>query len=185
MLLRLNRILPYVIVLAIVSYLYYAAGKIEFAAPGGRLGPGFWPKVILVLAMLTCLYEIVKILCFSKSEHEIAGVLQSIVESVPDAEAEPRQQKTYPYRLLAGIALTLGYALALEPLGFFLCTLLYMAGFMVIGRYRRLRVVIASSTIGSLVFMYVFMKIVYISLPLGQGPFAELSYLLMRIMGIK
>jgi putative tricarboxylic transport membrane protein len=176
--------MPYVIVFAIAGYLYFAAGQIEFAAPGGRLGPGFWPKVILLLAMLTCLYEIVKILFFSKSEHELAGVLQSIVEDAPEAEPEP-QQKTYPYRLLAGIALTVGYALAIEALGFFLCTLLYLAGFMLIGRYRRLGVVLASSTIGSLIFMYVFMKIVYISLPLGEGPFAQVTFLLMRVMGIK
>src|SRR5271165_5834395 len=111
MVFRLHRILPYLIVLAIVGYLYFAAGQIEFAAPGGRLGPGFWPKVILVLAMITCLYEIAKIVFFSKSEHEIAGVLQSIVAEAPVAEAASPQQKTYPYRLLAGIALTLGYAL--------------------------------------------------------------------------
>jgi hypothetical protein len=33
--------------------------------------------------------------------------------------------------------------------------------------------------------MFVFMKIVYVSLPLGQGPFAEITFLLMRLMGIR
>jgi putative tricarboxylic transport membrane protein len=56
---------------------------------------------------------------------------------------------------------------------------------MLVGRYRRVAVVLATSLIGSLVFMFVFMKIVYVSLPLGQAPFSEISFLLMRLMGIR
>jgi putative tricarboxylic transport membrane protein len=178
------KILPYVVVLAIVIYLYYVAGRMEFAAPGGRIGPDFWPKTILLMAMVTCVYEIVKSLFFAKADHEIGGVLQSIVADAPDASADEPQQ-TYPWRLLIGMVLTLAYAFLIEPLGFFVCTMLYLAAFMYVGRYCRHGVIIASSVIGSLVFMFVFMKIVYVSLPLGQGPFGELSILLMRLMGIK
>ena len=32
--------------------------QIDFAAPGGRIGPDVWPKAILVLAMIACVYEI-------------------------------------------------------------------------------------------------------------------------------
>lgn len=186
LLLRLNKIVPYVVVLAIVSYLYLVAGRMEFAAPGGRIGPDFWPKAILIMAMVTCAYEIVKSLFFGKGDKELGGVLQSIVaeapETVEDAEGG---QKLYPWRLLAGIILTLAYALTIEVLGFFICTALFLAGFMFVGRYRRLGVIATSSVLGSLIFMFVFMKIVYVSLPLGQGPFAEVSFLLMRLMGIK
>ncbi len=63
---RMHRILPYVIVLAIVSCLYFLAAKIDFVAPGRRVGPDFWPKVILAMAMVACAYEIVKNLFFGK-----------------------------------------------------------------------------------------------------------------------
>ncbi len=184
---RLNRIVPYVIVLAIVSYLFFLAGRIDYAAPGGRIGPAFWPKAILMLAMATCAYEIIKNLFFMKSEHELKGVLESIIEETPgDAGAAPEvTQKTYPHLLLVGIAMTVAYALLIEKLGFFLCTFLYLGGFMVAGRYRRLGVVLATSLIGSLAFMFIFMKIVYVSLPLGQNPFSEVSFFLMRLMGIR
>jgi putative tricarboxylic transport membrane protein len=38
---------------------------------------------------------------------------------------------------------------------------------------------------GSLAFMFVFQKVVYLSLPIGQPPFAALSLALMRLMGIR
>jgi putative tricarboxylic transport membrane protein len=56
---------------------------------------------------------------------------------------------------------------------------------MWIGRYRRIGVVLATSAIGALAFMFMFMKVVYVSLPLGVEPFAQVSFALMRIMGIK
>jgi putative tricarboxylic transport membrane protein len=178
---------PYVAVFAIAAYLYFVARQIDFAAPGGRIGPDFWPKAILLMAMATCAYEIVKNLFFGKAGKELAGVLQSIVEEAPTeiAAVPGEEQRTYPHLLLIGIAMTIGYVLLIERLGFFLCTFIYLAGFTLVGRYRRVTVVLASSLIGSLVFMFVFMKIVYVSLPLGIEPFAQVSYALMRVMAIK
>mgnify|MGYP001277000605 CR=1 FL=1 len=51
---HLRRNAPYVAVFAIAAYLYFLARQIDFAAPGGRIGPDFWPKAILLLAMATC-----------------------------------------------------------------------------------------------------------------------------------
>ena len=48
MLARLRKIVPYVIVLAVAAFLYALANRIEFVAPGGRIGPDFWPKAILL-----------------------------------------------------------------------------------------------------------------------------------------
>ena len=69
-----------------------------------------------------------------------------------------------------GIALTVLYVVLIETLGFFLCTFLYLAAFMWVGRYRRPGVILATSLIGSLAFMFMFMKVVYVSLPLGAEP---------------
>ena len=41
------------------------------------------------------------------------------------------------------------------------------------------------SLIGSFGFFFIFMKVAYISLPLGQGPFKALSLLLMQWMGVR
>jgi putative tricarboxylic transport membrane protein len=178
---------PYVIVLVITICLYLFARQITFAAPSDRIGPDFWPKAILLLAMATCAYEIFKNLFFTKTRHELSSVLESIIEEAPVQTTDSRQQaeKTYPRLLLLGIVMTVAYVALIETLGFFLCTFLYLAGFMLAGRYRRIGVVVVTSLAGSLVFMFVFMKIVYVSLPLGQGPFSQVSFLLMRLMGIR
>lgn len=183
----MRRIAPYVIVLVITICLYFFARQIDFAAPSDRIGPDFWPKAILLLAMTTCAYEILKNLFFTKTGQELAGVLESIIEEAPveTAAAPPQEEKTYPHLLLLGMAMTVAYVALIETLGFFLCTFLYLAGFMLVGRYRRIGVVAVTSLAGSLVFMFVFMKIVYVSLPLGQEPFAQVSFLLMRVMGIR
>ena len=180
---RLKKQLPYVIVLLISGYLYYRATQFDFVAPGGRIGPDVWPKAILLLSMLTCAYEIIKNLFFASGEHEVAGVLESIVEEAPgEAEESPR---SYPGLLMAGAIMTIAYAALIDILGFFICTVLFLAGFIWVGRYRHLGVILAASLSGGLVFMFVFMKIVYVSLPLGVGPFGQVSVHLMQIMGIR
>jgi putative tricarboxylic transport membrane protein len=192
---RLSRIVPYVVVLAIVVFLYVLASRIEFTAPGGRIGPNFWPKAILILAMVACGYEIVKRLFFAKPDAEdLEGVLGSVLKSTPAAQeardvgtagSRPDDMTLHPRLLWSGIALTVLYLFAVEKLGFFLTTALYLGTFMWIGRYRRIGVIVATSLIGALAFVFVFMKIVYVSLPLGQEPFAQVSYLLMKLLAIR
>jgi len=82
------------------------------------------------------------------------------------------------------MVITALYVPGLVFLGFFLATVAYLAAFMVVGRYRRWGVIATTSSVGSLAFVYVFMKVVYVSLPLGVGPFREVSTALMSILGI-
>ena len=56
---------------------------------------------------------------------------------------------------------------------------------MALGRYRRMGVVIGVSLAGTLLMLYFFMKVVYISLPIGTAPFSSVSLFLMQIMGIR
>ena len=182
---RVRRALPYIVAFVIAAVLFAFANRIQFEAPGGRMGPDFWPKLILGLALVTCAFEIVRTLFFDAGE-QVGGVLESILEEAPTESVEDEKAaKLYPRLLLAGVGLTIGYVIAIQWLGFFLCTFLYMAAFAWIGRYRRPVVIVVSSLVGSLAFMFVFMKVVYVSLPLGQGPFAQVTFFLMRMMGIR
>jgi putative tricarboxylic transport membrane protein len=186
MLTRLRRTVPYVIVFAATVVLFMLANRITFVAPGGRIGPDVWPKAILALSMLTCAFQIVKILFFGGTGEQVPGVLESIIEEAPVGESsETAPEPKYPRLIVGGIVLTVAYVVLIDRLGFFLCTFAYLAAFAWIGRYRRPLVVLASSLIGSLLFMFVFMKVVYVSLPLGQEPFSQVTFLLMRLMGIR
>jgi putative tricarboxylic transport membrane protein len=55
---------------------------------------------------------------------------------------------------------------------------------MLIGRYRRYAIVAITSLAGSLAFVFVFMRIVYVSLPLGVGPFQKLSLWILAVLGV-
>lgn len=185
MIARLRAQIPYVIVFLLAGFLYFRATQIDFVAPGGRIGPDAWPKAILGLAMLIAAYEVIKNLIFFKGRYEIDGVLESVIEAAPLEPPEQAPARSYPWLLVVGAGMTIAYAALILTLGFFLSTVLFLAGFTWVGRYRRVGVILASSVLGGLVFMFIFMKVVYISLPLGVGPFAQLSLLLMRLMGIR
>jgi len=184
---RLARCAPYVLVGAAAGYLYTIAAQIEFHRRGANLGPDFWPKLILALILATCAYEIVKIALFG-ARLEVAGVLQEIVEESerehgedePAPEAKPR-----PALLLGGMALTAFYVWVIQKVGFFVATAPYVAIFIALGGYRRWGVNLVVSVAGTFVMMFFFMKVVYVSLPIGQEPFAQLTFWLMRLMGIR
>jgi putative tricarboxylic transport membrane protein len=181
------RAAPYVVVLGIAAFLYYSASTIDFFAPGGRIGPDFWPKMVLVLMIATCVYAILKAV-FASSEEAVGGVMQTFSGSPPGAEtpAEVRDDgRTYPVRLALGIGATVLYAAIVPVVGFFLATFVYLALFIGLGRYRRMGVAIGVSLVGTLLMLFFFMKVVYISLPIGTAPFSAVSLFLMQIMGIR
>ncbi|MBI3937035.1 MAG: tripartite tricarboxylate transporter TctB family protein [Betaproteobacteria bacterium] len=185
---RLSKIVPYAVAGAAAGYLYYVAANIDYHARAGVLGPDFWPKLILALTIAACAYEIVRLLFFAGRDGEVGGVLEEVVEDSAgkhgEIEARPAAV-SHPLLLALGMAATLVYVAAVQKLGFFLATALYFALFMVIGRYRRWGVIAAVSLLGTLLLMFIFMKLVYVSLPIGVEPFSRVTFLLMQLMGIR
>jgi len=183
---RIRKALPYALLLAGAGYFYYLATGFDFVAPGGRIGPDFWPKAVLGLLIASCAYELVKIAFFEKSPGVLSGVLQDIMQAAPLEQPQAGEQTgPFPHLVAAGIVLTVAYVFLIDKLGFFICTFLYLGAFMYVGRYRRPGVIIATGFLGSLAFLFVFMKVVYVSLPLGQAPFSSVSLLLLQLLGIR
>lgn len=184
---KLARIAPYAVVLAIALLLYRSAAGIDFVAPGGRIGPDFWPKMVLILMIATCVYEIVKIGLFSNDER-VSGMLQTLSASPPSDGGEPpipEEGRSYPVLLVLGIAATVLYAAVVPVMGFFVTTVVYLLAFIGLGRYRRLGIAFAVSLFGTLLMFFFFMKVAYISLPIGIAPFSAVSLFLMQVMGIR
>jgi putative tricarboxylic transport membrane protein len=184
---RLTRILPYALVGAAAGYLYYVAANFQYHARTGTLGPDFWPKAILILMIAVCVWEIAKVI-LAGTAHDAGGVLEDIVEQSAGQHAETQTAapiESHPGLLLAGMGATLLYVAASQQLGFFLATILYLGAFIRLGGYRRWPVIAAVSIVGTLVLLFIFMKLVYVSLPIGVAPFSEVTLLLMQIMGIR
>jgi putative tricarboxylic transport membrane protein len=174
---RLKAAAPYAALLAGAAYLFHDASHLAYARRPGELGPDFWPKAVLVLLMLVCGWELVA--------RFVARPQAPLVSAAPPAEGVSDTQQRYPRLLAAGALATLGYVLVLPEAGFFVSTALYLALFMLIGRYRRYGVIAATSIGGSLAFIFVFMRIVYVSLPLGVGAFQKLSLGILAMLGIR
>jgi len=186
---RIARAAPYAALLGVTAWLYAIAARIEYTASEQRIGPDFWPKAILALLGLLCAYEITKHLFFG-GPRAVSGVLQSLMEKADESGAQDdvRDASSAPpswTRLGAGAGMTLAYVLLVEWLGFFLATAAFLSGFILVGEYRRWGVALAAGVAGSLAMVVVFMKIVYVSLPLGAGPFRALSLALLAALGVR
>ena len=177
---------PYVVVLLVTLFLFYEVSRLEFVAPGGRPGPDIWPSLVLLLSVLVCVYEIGRRLFFLAADPttEAPGDVPAGGPAEDQADVEADLPK-YPSLVVAGVVMTAAYVALLGILGFFLCTTLFLAGFMLLGGYRRLVTIAVCSVAGGLIFMFTFMKIVYVSLPLGVEPFSRVSLALMGLMGIR
>jgi putative tricarboxylic transport membrane protein len=182
---RLRAVAPYLVVLALSVYLFHLATRFQYTPRAGRLGPDLWPEAILTLMMLVCLGRIASILRDASRADAGGGLLAEVAQEVhaPEAAAEAPPPR-HPLLLALGVALTIAYVALLGVLGFAIATFLYLAAMMIVGRYRRYANVAVIAALGSLAFMFVFMKIVYLSLPIGVAPFDTVSLALMQLMHI-
>src|SRR5215211_1624427 len=153
---KLKAIAPYALIFLVALVFYIIAGKIDYVARPGSLGPDFWPKVLLALTMLTCLYQMV--------QHGLPSRERRVAEPTP-ATSEEAPPKSHRSLLVAGSALTMAYAFFIEKLGFLISTFLYLFLFMIIGRYRKVGTAAVSSLVGTLGLAFIFIKLIYISLP--------------------
>jgi putative tricarboxylic transport membrane protein len=174
---RLRATLPYLVVLAVGGFLYYAAENFEFEEASGRIGPGAWPKLILLLLLASALWG------------AVASALKAGSPEVHDADAEEmealvRPPELYPWLVWLAIAATVGYLVIMPLVGFFLSTIVYSFVLIYLGHYRQLLQVTLLSIAIAFGFMFMFMRVVYVALPAGVAPFDRLSYALMAAIGV-
>ena len=173
---RLARVVPHAVMLAVACWLYWVAGRIDVET-GGRISPVVWPKAIIVFMGLLCVYEIVKRLVV-RTEFDAKGLVTNMSSGT---EAQPNENLAL---LFSGIALIAGYVVAVPSLGFFPATALFLVVFPWVAGLRRPLVLASVSIVGTVLLALVFLKVAYISLPLGEGPFRALSLALMRLLGV-
>jgi hypothetical protein len=143
---------------------------------------------VIVFMALLCIYEIVKRLVV-RSEFEAKGLLSGSQDPppahivAPSENDDPPPPVNYPM-LFGGIASVAAYVFATPWLGFFPATALFLFAFPWIGGLRRPVVAAVVSLAGTVVLAITFLKLAYISLPLGEGPFRALSLALMRLVGV-
>jgi putative tricarboxylic transport membrane protein len=179
---RLLHCAPHLAMLAVCVALYAGALRIDATAAGpDRLGPDVWPKAIIIVMGLVCLFETLKRAFFNPAPRPVPELRGN-----PDSgdEAAAITPPGSPRTLAAGAALIAGYVAAVTWLGFFLTSALFLAAFGFVGGFRRHGWNAVVSLLGALVLFVIFTRVAYVSLPMGEGPFRQLSIWLMGMVGV-
>lgn len=173
---RLRRAVPYVAVLAVATWLYIVADRFQFERDPGRIGPDAWPKLILVLMTACALWG----LCNALWPRRIAAAPRE----EPADEALISPPELYPWRVWIGVGVTFAYLLLLPRMGFLSATPLYVIALVRLGQYGNWKRLALIGIVLSLGFFFLFMRVVYVALPIGEGPFAQLSLTVMAAIGV-
>jgi hypothetical protein len=147
----------------VASALYPGTWGLD-AVARGPLGPGFWPRLALIGLVLACLAKLV--------EEWRRGRASDAVSRPPFSRV----------KLAGGIGAVVLYVLLAPLVGFAIVTALFIAGFMALCGTRSVAALAASASIGTVSLLYVFVKLVYLPLPKGDGPFETLTLALYRAL---
>lgn len=195
---RVLRATPYLVLLLFSFFCLWSLSTIDAGSADGRLGPAFWPRLVLSLMALLCVYESLKRLAGAKDQFsgfierqeqaaergEEVGSVKTLMAPKAEPQDEPADPIQMP-KLLGGVLLIAGYAIGIQVVGFFVSSTLFLSLFAAIGGFRHWVWNPVVSLVGSFGFFFVFMRVAYISLPLGEGPFKAFSLLLMQLIGVK
>lgn len=147
--------------------LLFQAHDLSRIAPPGQLGPGFWPMLILLGLGLACTARLmVEVACARKDADFCPEPLPPISR----------------VKLAAAVALIVLYALLAPAVGFPLATMGFIAGFMRLSGTRSVPMIAGNSLAGTVLLLYLFVKVVYLPLPKGYGLFETLTLALYRAL---
>ena len=147
---------------------------LDEVARGDQLGPGFWPRLVLAGLGLTCLAKLALDWRASRA--------RSKDRSREATVAEPPLPEISRAKLGAGVALIILYVVLAPPLGFALATALFIASFMRLSGARSPVMTGVNAVGGTVVLLYAFVKLVYLPLPKGEGPFETMTLALYRAL---
>lgn len=165
----LGQIKGIILIFLAAIYLYSLADRLEAFSPPGQLGPAFWPKVSLILLMAGCLTKVGEL--FKERNKKI--VLEGKVSLLPPVNIP---------RLIIMVGLVIFSVIGMDLFGFLMANFLFLVSFMAITGVKKKSSLLLISLFGTILLLYLFVKIVYLPLPRGQGIFNDLTIYLYRLL---
>ena len=154
------------LIFVISLYFYYIAGEMEEFP--GQLGPAFWPKAILLLLMVSCVVKAVEIL-LARRKGDAAG------------REAPLPAVNVP-KLVGLIGIVVGAVAVMNEIGFLFTNLLFLFSFMYMGGVRKKTTLVLGSVLGTVILLYLFVRVVYLPLPKGAWFFDDLTIAIYRLL---
>jgi putative tricarboxylic transport membrane protein len=153
----------------LAGYTVLAFGM-EWRAPAGRLGAGFFPRVIGVLGVVLCCVAAVRSLRPAAPRGDRADAQPSASTSPSTEEGAEAQEGRQLWTLLATVAGTAVFLFLLVPLGAFLTSGLVMFALLeLLGRGHLVRNA-AISVLTPVILYVIFEVLLDAGLPLGPIP---------------
>jgi hypothetical protein len=180
---RVRRMAPFAATLGGGLYLWSLTGEFDTAFSADRVGPAAWPRIVLTVLLGAALLGLVQA---ALRPGDLDRSLGAQLTSAPGAEGEPEvEARPSNLRALAGIGLLAIFPVAVPWLGFLITATLVLFAQMWVGGYRRPLPAALIAVVGTLALFFIFQRVVYLSLPLGAGPFAEFTKLVMATLGVR
>ena len=161
-------------VLLSLALLLHTRG-LDHVVHGRQLGPGFWPRLVLIGLAAACLAKLMSVLRRDRGSRP---------REAPSGEAPEGGAGISRAKLAAAVALIFLYVLVSEAAGFALTTAGFIAAFMWLCGARSPLVIAANTLVGTVGLLYLFVKAVYLPLPKGDGPFEAVTLALYRLLHI-
>ncbi len=143
----------------IIAYIY--SFEFDRNVEGYRFNATGWPRTVLlliVLAALAHLYQIYRDSALTATESDNADGSQD----------ETPRTAAHRLRLLAMLALPVVYAFLLAPVGFYVLTPIFIFLLLVLAEEKRWYYLIGISLGLYALLVFIFGKLLYLSLPLGN-----------------
>lgn len=181
-----------VILLAILL----ADPEIDFSQPQS---PGLWPRamiigliIVAVITLLSAIYDAWRVRTLRRRNADVWSS-ERVYSAAPDKHITDKAADIIASagaidvdhdnrRVVLGIVGIVGYAVAVEVIGFLLATLAIIAYWMVIWGVHSVPRIALTSVIGTGCILTVFLKIAYLPLPKGIGIFDDVTVYLYRIL---
>lgn len=157
--------------IVIAVALFVATRTLDRVVTGDQLGPAFWPRLVLGGLALACAAKLVSAVRRSRAVRRLTH---------DDTTLPPIARG----KLTIAIAVIVLYVAGTEVLGFALATAAFIAAFMAVCGARGPVTVATHAVLGTVVLVYLFVKLVYLPLPKGAGPFEALTLAVYRALHV-
>ena len=174
-----SKILPEVAALGLCLVLWVQT--LEFKSSVGGPGPAVYPRVLIVLFALAMVVRMVQQLRENQARR---GAAEPEHETPPEEGVEFDESLIDSRKVLVAIGFSILYVLSTLVLGWLIATLVFTIVFLVLAGKRNPLFIVPTALLFAFGFTYVFVKIVYISLPTGAGVFDLATVRVYELMGI-
>jgi putative tricarboxylic transport membrane protein len=167
-----DEIVAAVVMIAFFVFMLINGMELRFVKRFGEMGSGFWPILILGIAIfLSILLLISHLITFQKEKKEASGEASISVEGRIDLKNRRK-------KFVLSVLCLLGYIITMPWIGFVLSTLVYVFIFILALGERRKFVLALSPFLVTVLTVIVFAKFIAMPLPKGVSVFAAFSRLL-------